>query len=216
MTSRWARHLSALLLLLCALLAGCATQVKPLAPALFPSQTPAPSLDATAVWLELAEPDQHYRSPRLRDYLIEVEMPIGRIVEAAGRLALVAEFAPLADTRGADPRALRLRVDGITADADSRFVYFVPLGPFTMSRTDVTTRLAFRVQLVGPGDTVRWSQPYDSGMELLKLQRKGLVLEPVQDGIQRQTHEQAARLMRQAARDLRAWLEQERRRERVM
>jgi len=88
--------------------------------------------------------------------------------------------------------------------------------PIPLQRIDVTTRLAFRVHLVGPGDTVRWSQSCDSGMEMLKLQRKGLVLEQVQDGMQRQTHEQAARLMRQAVRDLRVWLEQERRRERVM
>lgn len=203
-------------LLLCTLLDACTTYDKPLTPALFPAQTPAPRLDATAVSLELADPDQHYRSPRLRQYMVEVELPIGRIVEAAGRLALAAEFAQVADAKGGDPRTLRLRVDGITADADSRLIYFVPLGPIPMQRIDVKTRLAFRVHLVGPGDTVRWSQPYDSGMELLKLQRKGLVLEQVQDGIQRQTHEQAARLMRQAARDLRAWLEQERRRERVM
>lgn len=200
---------------LCTLLAACVTLEKPLAPALFPSQTPAPTLDATAVSLELADPDQQYRSHGLNSPE-QIQMPIGRIVEAAGRLALAAEFAPLADSEGGNPRTLRLRLDNVTADADDRLVYFVPLGPLSFGRTDVTTRLAFRVNLVGPGDTLRWSQSYDSGMELLKLQRKGLVPELIKDGIQRQTHEQAARLMRQAARDLRVWLEQERRRERVM
>jgi hypothetical protein len=213
MSTRLARILA--LLALCTLLAACATHEKPLAPALFPSQTPAPTLDATAMSLELVDPDQQYRSHGLNSPE-QIQMPIGRIVEAAGRLALAAEFAPLADSEGANPRTLRLRVDSVTADADDRLVYFVPLGPLSFGRTDVTTRLAFRVNLVGPGDTVRWSQSYDSGKELLEPQRKGLFLELITDGIQRQTHEQAARLMRQAARDLRAWLEQERRRERVM
>ena len=154
-------------LLLCALLDACTMFDKPLSPALFPAQTPAPRLDATVVALELADPDQHYRSPRLRNYFFEVTLPIGRIVEAAGRLALAAEFAHVADAKGADPRTLRLRVDSITVDADSRLIYFVPLGPIPMQRIDVKTRLAFRVHLVGPGDTVRWSQPWSA------VQRRG-------------------------------------------
>lgn len=48
------------------------------------------------------------------------------------------------------------------------------------------------------------------------LQRHGLWRESEADGVQRRLHEQAARLMRQAAGDLRAWLEPQRRLERVL
>jgi hypothetical protein len=204
-------------LLAIALLAGCVTQVARLDPALFPRQAAAPHLDTTAVRLEVADPDQRVRTARLAESMTDLELPIGRIVEAAGRLALAAEFAASPDAAIPDPRALRLRVASVAADVDSRWAYIVPLGPVTMSRADATTRLRVDVQLLGGADaTVRWTQRYDSGVEPVTLQRHGLWRESEADGVQRRLHEQAARLMRQVAGDLRAWLEPQRRLERVL
>lgn len=204
--------------LLCAAIAGCATYDKPLSPALFPPAAAAATRDPARVVLVLADRDQHYRSPRQSGYLFEIGLPIGRIVEAAGLRALAAEFEHVAGADApADPRALQLRVDDVSASVHSRFVYFIPLGPIPLNRVDLKTRVAFTIRLLAPDGSTRWSQRGDSGEELLVPRRQGLfVVEAPSDGAQRAVHEQAARLMQAAARDLRTWLEQEQRRERVL
>jgi hypothetical protein len=215
-----ARRLSASLvtLALCVVLGACASYEKPLAPELFPAQVAAAAKDPTPIVLAVTDRELRYRSARQSGHLMEVEVPIGRIVEAAGALALGAEFERVTDAAGAaDPRALQLRVDGIAAEVGDRLVYFIPLGPFPLQRVDLSCRLAFKVQATGVHGAVHWSQSYDSGLEPVVLKKKGIVtVELPQDAVQRMLHEQAARLMRQAAADLRAWLEQERRRERVL
>lgn len=199
------------------LLGACATYDKPLAPGLFPPQAEAPAREPARIAIELADREQHYRSPRQSGYLFEIGLPIGRIVEAAAQLGFGAEFEQVAAGAAADPRALRLRVDDVATVVSSRFVYFIPLGPIPLERVDVRTRVEFAVRLLGPDGAPRWSQHYDSGDELLVLRRQNLFVgETPPDGVQRAVHEQAARLMRQAARDLRVWLDHEKRRERVL
>jgi len=64
---------------------------------------------------------------------------------------------------------------------------------------------------------VRWSRSYDSGRELWK--RPGPFSGKYEDparGVQRIAHEQALRLLRQAARDLHRWLDAERRPELIL
>lgn len=206
-------------LALCALLAGCATTYPtPLVPALFPGpQTTVTTKDAGPLALTLANPDQQFRSPSLRYLNVQVEMPIGRIVEAAAMLALREQFEAVAAGPGDDARALRLQVSDIVPDLKTELIYLIPLPYVLLDRVDVTARLGFRLSLRGSDGSVRWARDYDSGRELVKSRSKSfLVLEPMHEAIQRVAHEQSARLMRQAAGDLRVWLEQERRRERVL
>lgn len=209
----------ALAVLLSILLMACGSVVQtPLAPALFPAMNAAPSRDPATISLALDQREQIFKSPQLRYFPVQVEMPIGRIVEAAGLLALRREFAAAAPGPAPpDARDLRLQVSGVALDLKSDLIYFVPLPYIPIERVDLTARLALTVNVVGPEGAVRWSQVYDSGRELWVPKKPSLLVgEPAHEGIQRMAHELSLRLMRQAAQELRAWLEQERRRERVL
>lgn len=198
------------------LLGGCTViQPRPLDAALFPPPptAPAPRLPAT-VALAVTTPDQSYTNPPTRLHRHQAQLPIGRIVEAAAQLALREQFERV-DVGASDGPALRLT--DIVPQVESALIYVFPFFGGLIDRVDVTTRLAFRLAVVAPDGSLRWSRVYDSGSELVDARRASfLVQEPVEAAMQRRFHEQAARLMRDAAADLRSWLEQERQRERVL
>jgi hypothetical protein len=198
------------------LLGGCAViQPRPLDAALFPPppMAPAPRLAAT-VALAVAIPDQSYTNPPTRLHRHQAQLPIGRIVEAAAQLALREQFERV-EVGASDGLALRLT--DIVPQVESALIYMVPVPGGLIDRVDVTTRLAFRLALVAPDGSLRWSRVCDSGAEPVKARRERfLAQQPMEAAMQRRFHEQAARLMRDAAADLRRWLEQERRRERVL
>lgn len=217
MSRRRHRGLAALLAA-AAMLAGCAAvEVRPLEPALFPppasTQTPR---DAAVIALSLAVPDQSYTNPPLRLSRIQVQLPVGRMVEAAARLALSEQFGRV-DPGPPRGGSLALRLSDVAPEIDSALIFILP-GPWGLwERVDVTTRLAFRLTVSAPDGSVRWSQAYDSTHERLQLQREGFFAqETLQAAMQRRLHEQAARLAREAAAELRHWLDQERQRERVL
>lgn len=198
------------------LLGGCGViQPRPLDAALFPPQPKAlvPRLPAT-VALAVTTPDQSYTNPPTRLHRHQAQLPIGRIVEAAAQLALREQFERV-DVGASDGLVLRLM--DIVPQVESALIYVFPFFGGLIDRVDVTTRLAFRLAVLAPDGSLRWSRVYDSGSELVNARRSSfLVQEPVETAMQRSFHEQAARLMRDAAADLRSWLEQERQRERVL
>jgi hypothetical protein len=208
---------------LVALLAACAVTVhKPLAPTLFPAQTGTLAKDPATVSLTLANRELNSSSP-LRNFAGQVELPLGHIVEAAGRLALAQEFTAVATgATAADARAVALQVADVKLEVADELIYLVPvpvpvLNAVVVQRVDVTLRLTLRAKVLGPDGVVRWSQEYDSGRELwVPKQVLRMDSEPVYDGVQRLAHELSVREMRHVAQDLRAWLEQERQRERVL
>jgi len=197
---------------------GCSTvEPRPLAPALFPAAPGAPgSKDAARLALSLDNPMQSFTNPSVRMRLAQVQLPLGRIVEAAALLALGEQFESVAQGP-ADDRRLSVRISDVAPDLTSDLIYIIPIPGGLIDRVDVTTRLAFRLTVTAPDGSARWSRDHDTGREPLKLKRENLfVQESLHDGIQRAFHEHAVRLMRQAAADLRGWLAQERLRERVL
>jgi hypothetical protein len=221
MTKQWAR--AAVAWCLVALLAACAISVhKPLAPTLFPAQTGMAVKDPATVTLTLANRELNTTSP-LRNFAGQVELPLGHIVEAAGHLALAQEFAAVAaGTTAVDARAVGLQVADVKLEVSDELIYLVPvplplLNAVVVQRVDVTVRLTLRARVLGPDGAARWSQDYDSGRELwVPKQVLRMDSEPIYDGVQRLAHELSVREMRHVAQDLRAWLERERLRERVL
>jgi hypothetical protein len=200
------------------LLAGCAAiEPQPLDPDLFPARAAgAVPRDGTPLALTVAMPDQTYTSPPLRLYRTQVQLPVGRIVEAAARLSLAERFT-LADSTSPDAAALAVRVTDVAPEIDSALVFLLP-GPWgLMERVDITSRLAFTLTVTAADGSVRWTRRYDSALERVQPRRESLLVqESRQAAMQRHIHEQAAALMRAAAGDLADWLAQERRRERVL
>jgi hypothetical protein len=217
--AKGAWHGAALAMLCSVMLVGCGTTHQgALVPALFPAQQAAAAKDPTRVRLDLPERDQRFTNARLSHSVVRVELPIGRIVEAAGAAALAQEFAEVTSGPGTkEPQGVHLVLSDITADVRDELIYFIPLPYLWPSRVDVTLRLAFTARVLGPDGSTRWTRDYASGPELWVPRKASLLIgETVHDGIQRVVHELSMRLARQAAQDLRAWLEQERRRERVL
>jgi hypothetical protein len=160
----------------------------------------------------------------------QVRTRAGEIVAAAAQLAFEHEFATVetelegaAQSAATEALAAPWKVivvpGAIRFDFRDDFVYFIPLGPLSMERRDVTVRLALEVQVVDEGGATRWSRSYDAGRELWKPRRGGMGLIPTEDsaaGVRRLAHEQAYRLLRRAAQDVRQWAEAERGRERLL
>jgi hypothetical protein len=160
----------------------------------------------------------------------QVRTRAGEIVAAAAQLAFEHEFATVetelegaAQSAATEALAAPWKVivvpGAIRFDFRDDFVYFIPLGPLSMERRDVTVRLALEVQVVDEGGATRWSRSYDAGRELWKPRRGGMGLIPTEDsaaGVRRLAHEQAYRLLRRAAHDVRQWTEAERGRERLL
>lgn len=198
-------------------LASCAgVEPRPLAPTLFPPPGAAlPPKDPTPIALWLADPAQSFTNPPVRMRFVRVELPIGRIVEAAALLALGEQFAAVGV--GAPDAHVVVRVSDVAPDLHSALVYLVPVPGGLIDRVDITTRLAIRCAALGPDGAPRWHHVYDSGRERLRPRHLGpFVRERLQEAIQRRFHEQAVHLLREAAADLRRWLVRERRRDRLL
>lgn len=164
----------------------------------------------------------------------QVRTRVGEIVAAAAQLAFEHEFAAVrlegegegeGAARAAGPVApgapwLATVVPGaIRFDFRDDFVYFIPLGPLSIERRDVTVRMALDVHVVDEAGATRWSRSYDAGRELWKSRRDptGWVrTETPAEGVRRLAHEQAYRLLRRAAQDVRHWAEADRGRERLL
>lgn len=210
--------LRAALLALTLVVGGCSIlETRPLDAALFPAAGSLPaSREAVRVIATLSQPGQSYTSPTVAFRAAQVQLPIGQIVEAAAQLALREQFESVAPAPTPEP-GLHIVVSHVAPETTSHLVYVIPVPGGLIDRVDVTSRLSFSLTVLAPDGSPRWSRDYDSGRERVRLKREHLfVVEPLQSGMQRALHEQAARLMRLAAADLRAWWVQERTRERVL
>jgi hypothetical protein len=204
--------------LLAWVLAGCTIlEIRPLEPALFPPANSQPAMrDATRVRVTLSEPQQSFTSPSLSFRAAQVKLPIGAIVEAAAQLALREQFEAVPSAETTEP-GLRLFVSQVTPEITSRLIYVIPVPGGVIDRVDLSSRLTFNLAVLAPDGSARWTRHYDTGLELVQIKREHLLsTESLQTAMQRSLHEQAARLMRLAAADLRTWLAQERTRERVL
>lgn len=185
--------------------------------------------------ISLAPPDTSLETtgPSMGDPAgTRVRLPIGAIVEAAALAAFDSEFAGGVQLRQGDTGApvqspaavtsLWVTARNIRFDYRNDFVYFIPLGPLTMERWDLTLRLSVDMRVLDERGVVLWSRSYDTGHELWKpppwtwTSERMLRIEDDGHRVQRFAHEQAARLMQQAARDVRQWSDHEQRRERVL
>jgi hypothetical protein len=218
------------------LLSGCsALHVGALDKAMFPAIAQVAARAPEAVTISLAPPDAalEITGPSMGDPAgTRVRLPIGAILEAAALAAFDSEFAGGVQLRqggtGApvqSPAAvtsLWLTATNIRFDYRNDFVYFIPLGPLTMERWDLTLRLSVDVRVLGERGVVLWSRSYDTGRELWQRPPRTWTPERMfrieDDGhrVQRFAHEQAARLMQQAARDVRQWNDHEQHRERIL
>jgi hypothetical protein len=215
------------------LLSGCsALYVGALDKAMFPVIAPgcprAP--EAVAISLEPSDAALETTGPSMGAGRPRVRLPIGAIVEAAALAAFDSEFAGGVQLRRGDtpPSAqsaaavgsLRVSATNIRFDYRNDFVYFIPLGPLTMQRWDLTLRLSVDMRALDERGVVLWSRSYDTGHELWKpppwTWTSGRRIEDDGHRVQRFAHEQAARLMQQAARDVRQWNDHEQRRERIL
>ena len=225
--SRVARALVAgVALALVGLLAACTTTVLGrVDPALFGTIAPSGPRAPGAAVLRMPEADRaRVGGCELPDPggAADLRLPVGPLVETAARQALLAEFSA-ADATGAlgasPPWTVEVVASDIVFDCRNDLVYFVPLGPLTFGRRDVSTRLALQVRVSDRRGQVRWSRSYDSGREFWRPRPPERLFGPVDkptDGVQRLAHEQAYRLLRRVAHDVRAWVEYERTRERVL
>jgi hypothetical protein len=215
-------------------LSGCsALYVGALDKAMLPEIGQAAARAPEAVTISLAPSDAalEITGPSLADPArTRVRLPIGAIVEAAALAAFDSEFAGGVQLRQSDirppaqsaaaPAGLSVAVTDIRFDYRNDFVYFIPLGPLTMQRWDLTLRLWLDVRVLDDRGVVLWSRSYDTGCELWKpppwTPQRMFRFEDDGHRVQRFAHEQAARLMQQAARDVRQWSDYEQRRERVL
>lgn len=218
------------------LLSGCsALYVGALDKAMFPAIAQVAARAPEAITISLASSDATLEStgPSLSDPArTRVRLPIGAIVEAAALAAFDSEFAGGVHLRQADAGAsaqaaavvtsLWVSATNIHFDYRNDFVYFIPLGPLMMERWDLTLRLSVDMRVLDERGVLLWSRSYDTGRELWKpppwTWTPERMFRAEDDGhrVQRFAHEQAARLMQQAARDVRQWNDQEQRRERIL
>lgn len=216
-------------ILLCIALAlgGCASVHElRVDPALFPRPAPAaPAFDGRIALLTVPSSLQ---MTVLGEWLQEppmpvAQVPIGRIVQEASLAAFGAAFrggARAVDAIASSPSSpmvtVALRVKHYAYR--DRMLYFIPLGPLSMSRTQLDAQLEVALGLLEADGTIVWSATYDSGIQVWEPPRGalGAPLETRLEGLARLTHEIAYRLMQQAARDVGEWLRNERLRERPL
>jgi hypothetical protein len=205
-------------LLLAFALAGCSIiDIRPLDPALFPAAGKLPDArEPVQVVMSLSEPAQSYTSPSITFRAARVQLPIARIVEAAAERALREQFesVTLVPTQS---QGLQIVLSQIAPEVTSQLIYVLPVPGGVIDRVDVSSRMTFTLAALAPDGRTRFSRSYDSGMERVQPRREHLLSqEPLATALQRSLHEQAVRLARLAATDLRDWLAQERLRERVL
>jgi hypothetical protein len=216
-------------------LAGCATFEARLDPSLF-GAPPKAAVELSPGAVRIVMPPDGSNlvvtTGGLRGFdANRVQLPAGEIITAAARLAFAHEFgggvlvAPTARADAPDapwpptaaPWQVTVALGTIQFDFRDDFVYFLPLGPLTIERRDLTVRMALTVSVLDERGATTWSRSYDAGRELWKA--RGGALFPTEtpaEGVQRLAHEQAYRLLARAAQDVRRFVEADRLRERVL
>lgn len=226
---RWRRWLHGLCaLVLVAALAGCGTvREARFDPSLLPSAAARQAPFPGRVDL-LTDPQSlgfTVTGERLYDLPADrVRMPIGRIVHEAALAAFAQAFeggARAVDRLDATPGRAPVAIVALRVDQYAyrhRLLYFVPLGPLSVERSQLDLQLARELRLLDADGVVLWAQRYDSGLKIWAPRRGkfGDPPEPAFDGLVRLTHEVATRLAHQAARDVGEWLRNERLRERAL
>jgi hypothetical protein len=209
-------------------LAGCATEPQQgrFNPALFPSQATEATFDGqVALLADPASPKLEVLGERLAD-AGPVHMPIGRIVHEASLKAFAEAFrggARSIDRIGGEPGAptpiVIVRV--VNYVYRDRLQYLIPLlFPLTLQfyeKWQLDVQLVVEVRLLAEDGAMLWSGTFDSGVQIWEPLVDSPIPIPIEshtEGLLRQTHETAYRLMQRAARDVGEWLRKERLRER--
>lgn len=205
--------------------AGCATEPQQgrFSPALFPSQATEAAFDGqVAVLADPTSPKLEVLGERLGD-AGPVHVPIGRIVHEASLLAFARAFkggARPIDRIGGEPATPTPIVTARVVNYvyRDRLQYFIPLLWYgAIEKWQLDVQLVVEVRLFAGDGTMLWSGTFDSGVEIwepLVDSPIPIPLESHTEGLLRQTHETAYRLMQRAARDVGEWLRNERLRER--
>ncbi len=206
-------------------LAGCATEPQrgSFNPALFPSQATEASFDGqVALLADPASQALEVLGERLGD-AGPVHMPIGRIVHEASLKAFAEAFrggARSIDRIGGEPVTpmpiVTVRV--VNYVYRDRLQYFIPLLWYgVIEKWQLDVQLVVEVRLLAGDGAMLWSGTFDSGVQIWEPLVDSPIPIPIEshtEGLLRQTHETAYRLMQRAARDVGEWLRDERLRER--
>jgi hypothetical protein len=182
------------------------------------TSTAAKDRARVAVGVEPAELDRMQAGVPTMVHQLRVHLPLGRIVDGAARASFEREFDYVFHLQPQVPATLRIEIgrlrfdvrDDIQSEERSQLL---PPG-------ELTGRLTLEVRVVDTNGMERWTGDYDSGRERWTPSPpptgRMVDSEGWGPGLQRLAHEQAARLTSQAARDIRAWLQSERSRERTL
>jgi len=206
-------------------LSGCATEPQKgsFNPALFPSQATEASFDGqVAVLADPSSLAHEVLGERLAD-AGPVYVPIGRVVHEASLKAFGEAFkggARSIDRIGgesATPMPI-VTVRVVNYVYRDRLQYFIPLLTFgVIEKWQLDVQLVVEVRLLAEDGAMLWSGTFDSGVEICKPLVDSPIPVPLEshtEGLLRQTHETAYRLMQRAARDAGEWLRNDRLRER--
>jgi len=156
--------------------------------------------------------------------LVQVQVPIGRIVHEASLAAFADAFrggVQSIDRIGSEPAPLRSPIVAVKVANyvyRDRLLYFIPLGQFVIEKWQLDVEIAAELRLLDAEGIVLWSAAYDSGIQIYDPPPFSFS-EPREsrlEGLTRLTHETAYKLMQQAARDVGEWLRNERLRERPL
>lgn len=207
-------------------LAGCATEPQKgrFNPALFPSQAAEAAFDGQmALLADPASQALEVLGERLAD-AGPVHMPIGRIVNEASLKAFAEAFkggARSIDRIGGEPGTptpiVTVRVVNYVYRDRLQYFIFFPYPTLYVDKWQLDVQLVVEVRLLAEHGAMLWSGTFDSGVEIWKPLVDSPIPIPIEshtEGLLRQTHETAYRLMQRAARDVGEWLRNERQRER--
>ena len=198
--------------------------------ALFPSVGAAAPVDLASGRLALIVPpavlDRAFTGERLRAALpTAVRVPSGRIVDAALARALQRQFDGGVVPQQAAPAVnsdvvATVAVTDVQFSYDERLRYFIPIpiplpGMVFVHKFDVSLQIGFELQLLDARGRPLWARRYDSG-RILWTPPDRMSTEQSPEGVLRLAHEAAWQLAQQAALDVRAWLDAERRQERQL
>lgn len=208
-------------------LAGCAANAVHVG-AFDPGQLVAPGTSAVAkdrarvaAGVAPAELDRTYVGVPTMRQMLQVNLPLGRIVDGAASAAFEREFETGVPGQPPSRPLLRVEIDAprfeirddVPAEGRSPF----------LPRYDLCGRMTFELRVVDANGIERWSRDYDAGWQVWVPPPPAVAGSPRPsdpgawgEGLQKMAHEQASRLTSQAARDVRGWVQSERIRERSL
>jgi len=195
-------------------------------PKLFPpASTTASFAGRVALLTDSTSLKQEVLGERLA-YTGPVHVPIGRIVHEASLVAFSEAFKggvlAIDEIAGAPSRQTPVvTVCLVDYTYRDRLQYLIPLliGGLVIEKWQLDVRLVVEVRLLATDETMLWSSTFDSGIQVWQQRRDSpfpIPLESRAEGLLRQTHETAVKLLRQAADDVGRWLREEQRRERQL